>query len=197
MDDLANTCVCGHGREYHAYAEPHPCLTREVCNCNRYEQKPAVAPAPVVIPPVTTCREALDRIQQMFKDLERADMLNGYGHAAREGNKLVMVLSALRGPDLDGGIGIPCEGLKACTTAIIRLAALGPMAYKVGKFSLDNVTATEARVEFEKGINALYQSREAVQTRHFYDHVRQAFGALGLEWGKVNVLPSPVVQVDN
>lgn len=89
------------------------------------------------------------------------------------------VLSALRGPDEDiVAADLTGAKVKAATTAVVRYALLG--AYPAGIAVLrDSPEAAAVRSELAGAESG---------GRHFIGHVRNAFRALDLTWGKVNQL---------
>lgn len=90
-----------------------------------------------------------------------------------EGGKLWSILTALRGPDKDDGLGM----LKAATTAVIR--------HRIG---LAKNNYGGAIVNPDSEAYAQYRQTQARDdgTSHFITHAQLAFEALGLKWDELN-----------
>ena len=107
-----------------------------------------------------TLRQALDAIQKM---------LDGQPYSLELWN----VLTALRGPDSRN------KRIKYATTAVIRQAAFPKKPTDASSvFCSDTFLRAMRR-------RALFRNREDLN--HFREHVRDAFAALGLQIGGVNV----------
>jgi hypothetical protein len=107
-----------------------------------------------------TLRQALDQIQ---------DMLDGQSFSA----ELWDILVALRGPDSRN------RKLKYATTAVIRQAAFPRRPCEERSiFGDDSFVLTLRRRE-------MFRKRQ--DHNHFREHIRDAFAALGLKFGGVNV----------
>jgi len=111
-----------------------------------------------------TLRAALDEIQ---------DMLDGKSYSG----ELWDVLTALRGPDSRN------RKIKYATTAVIRSAAFPKRPCEERSvFGKDSAKLAKRR-------KSLFETK--VDNNHFREHVRDAFAALGLKLGGVNVQSNP------
>jgi hypothetical protein len=113
----------------------------------------------------TTCKEVLAVLRQFMDDVGVAD---------EEKGTLWAVLTALRGPD------VPDEEAKLATTGVIREEVFGgKLARWVGAIhGPDTASYQETRRDLAVA-NGNWSGHSRL-TRHFYNHAKRAFDALGL-----------------
>jgi hypothetical protein len=105
-----------------------------------------------------------------------AAFLNGETVEREEKQEVWNVLSALRGPDMDGSVATELE-VKGATTSVIREKLFG----RGNRACLDVGISSGADSELNVGIR-----KNMAEYSHFTIHAKSAFRALGLKWDEVN-----------